>query len=291
MSQLRVESVGPLATVQDLGRPGYGRLGVTASGAADRAALRLANRLVGNQPGAPGVEVVLGGLTVRAVGDVVVVVTGAPAPLTVDGHPAPLCAAVEVRSGQRLALGRPEVGLRSYLAVRGGLDVPLVLGSASTDPTMGVGPPVLAGGQHLPVGDAVAGPVPDADVAAPYSPPASELVLGVVMGPRADWFTAAARARFAQATWRVSSDLDRAGVRLSGPDLQRAVPDELPSEGVVRGSVQVPASGQPLVFLADHPTTGGYPVIAVVVNADVDGLAQLRPGQQVRFAPRTASWA
>lgn len=291
MTRLCVEAVGPLATVQDLGRPGFARIGVTESGAADRAALRLANRVVGNDESAAGIEVLLGGLELKVEGrSAVVAVTGAPAHVSVDGAAVPLCTAVEVTDGQRLSLGRPDAGLRSYLAVRGGLSVPQVLGSRATDPTTGVGPPILAAGRWLPVGDSIAGPVPEADVAAPYSPPTTDQVVQVVMGPRADWFTDAARAAFVGTAWEVTTQLDRAGVRLAGPSLERAVTRELPSEGAVRGAVQVPASGQPIVFLADHPTTGGYPVIAVVVDADTDRLAQLRPGERVRFAPRVAGW-
>ncbi|MEP6651171.1 MAG: biotin-dependent carboxyltransferase family protein [Lapillicoccus sp.] len=299
MSALVVEAVRPQALVEDLGRPGHASIGVTHSGAADRRALRLANRLLGNAAGAPGIEVLLGGLAVRADGVVRVCVTGAPAPLQVDGRAAPLDAPVDLRDGQLLTMGMPPTGLRTYLAVRGGLDEPLVLGSASTDPTMGVGPAPLAPGRRLAVAAEPTGrPAASVDVAAPDAPPVTDVVLRVVLGPRDDWFAPAAVEALTSQPWSVTTESDRVGVRLTGPELDRAQPAhgpddsprELPSEGVVRGAVQVPHSGQPLVFLADHPTTGGYPVIAVVVDDDTDVLAQLRPGERVRFRRIPRGW-
>jgi biotin-dependent carboxylase-like uncharacterized protein len=295
VTALVVEAVGPLALVEDLGRPGHASIGVTGSGAADRRALRLANRLLGNVEGAPALEVLLGGLAVRAEGTVRLCVTGAPAPLRIDDRAAPLDAPFDLRDGQVLTVGMPLTGLRTYLAVRGGLDVPLVLGSASTDPTMGVGPDPLAPGRRLAVGtsdEVVTAPV-DVDVAAPDAPPVTDVVLRIVPGPRDDWFAPAALEALISRAWTVTADSDRVGVRLAGPRLDRAAGDprrELPSEAVVRGAVQVPHSGQPLVFLADHPTTGGYPVIAVVVDDDTDVLAQLRPGERVRFRRIPRGW-
>lgn len=293
MSALVVEGVGPLATVQDLGRPGHAALGVPAGGAADRAALRLGNRLVGNPEDEPGLEVLLGGLRLRVEGNVTVCLTGAPAAVTRNGSAAPICTPVPLRDGDRLHLGMPPTGLRSYLAIRGGLAVTRVLGSASTDLTAGLGPPPLEVGRRLPVavqpaaglvcGEAV-------DVASPWSAPVDDLVLRVVLGPRVDWFDAAALRALTAAAWTVTSEADRVGVRLCGPHLDRSRGGELPSEGIVRGAVQVPTSGQPLVFLAEHPTTGGYPVIAVVLDVDVDALAQVRPGQRVRFSRRRPPW-
>ncbi len=291
MSVLLVTRVGPLATVQDLGRPGHARLGVTTSGAVDRAALRLANRIVGNDPAAAGVEVLLGGLEVRSVGRTTVTVTGAPAPLTVAGRPASPCVPLDLRDGDTLCLGMPPTGMRSYLAVRGRLAVQRVFGSASTDPTSGVGPPRLEAGTRLMVTCSDREQDCDAtDLAAPASPAVGDLVLRVVLGPRDDWFDSSSIARFTASAWEVTADLDRVGIRLAGPALDRSRGRELASEGVVRGSVQVPPSGQPLVFLADHPTTGGYPVIGVVVDADTDALAQVRPGGRLRFRPVRPSW-
>jgi biotin-dependent carboxylase-like uncharacterized protein len=285
---LVVEAVGPLATIQDLGRPGHGALGVTTSGAADRPAYRLGNRLVGNPEDAASIEVLLGGLVVRANEPVTIAVTGAPAPLHIDERAAPLCAPLTLRAGQLLSLGIPVTGLRSYVAIRGGIEAERLFGSASTDPTSGVGPPPLEVGRALSVGGRTLGPLGATDVASPSSPHLDNLVLRAIVGPRHDWFAPEALQVLAASTWTVTADSDRVGIRLRGPGLERARAGELPSEGVVRGGIQVPASGQPLIFFADHPTTGGYPVIAVGLDEDTDELAQSRPGDQIRFALRRA---
>ncbi|SFF36575.1 5-oxoprolinase subunit C family protein [Blastococcus tunisiensis] len=278
---LEVLAPGPLATVQDRGRPGWASIGVTRSGAADRAAAALANRLVGNDADAAVVEVTAGVLRVRAARTLLVVVTGAPAPVAVDGRAAPFAAPLTLRPGQVLALGVPAVGLRSYLAVRGGIDVPRVLGSRSTDTLSGLGPPPLRAGDALPVG-AQAGEEPVVDVA-PVGSPSSRPVLGVLPGPRRDWLAPAAWTALTTAGWTVTADSDRVGLRLAGPRLERARPGELPSEGLVPGAVQVPPDGAPVLFLVDHPVTGGYPVLGVVPTGDLPAAAQLRPGDRVRF--------
>ncbi|PRX44281.1 biotin-dependent carboxylase-like uncharacterized protein [Prauserella shujinwangii] len=282
---LEVLDTGPLSTVQDLGRPGYAGIGVGTSGAADRAALRLANRLAGNDEGAAAVEVTFGGFAARALRDLTVVVTGAPCPVTVGGRGAATDTVLRVPGGALLRLGAPERGLRSYVAVRGGLDVEPVLGSRATDVLSGLGPEPLRRGTVLATGPPPAhwAPVGFAPVAAPA---AEELVLTVVPGPRDDWFTARALATLFGAPYTVTADCDRVGIRLDGPRLDRARDDELPSEGMVAGALQVPPGGRPTLFLADHPVTGGYPVIAVVVAADVDKAAQARPGLRLRFTAR-----
>ncbi|MCU1640843.1 MAG: Allophanate hydrolase [Nocardia sp.] len=280
---IRVERVGPLATIQDLGRPGWFDSGVGIAGAADRASLRLANRLVGNPEGAAGIEALFGGLELLAQRHLTVAVTGASAPATVDGRPMGAASVLEIEEGQRLRLGWALSGLRSYVAVRGGIDVPLVLGSRSRDTLSGIGPEPLRPGDQLPVG--IPPRVhPIVDVAPVVPPRAGRLTIRVLPGPRDDWF-ANVPALF-EGEWTVSSDTDRVGTRLdrrTGPVLQRANSGELPTEGMALGSIQVPPSGQPVVFLADHPITGGYPVIGVVVDADVDAVAQARPGQALRF--------
>ncbi len=285
MTTLEVTATGALATVQDLGRPGYAHLGVGRSGAADRRSLRLANRLVGNPESAAAVEAVLGGLALRADGPVTVAVTGAPCPLRADGRPLGMAAPHRLEAGATLELGAPTAGLRTYVAVRGGLDVPAVLGSRSTDTLSGLGPDPLEEGARLPVGHEE-GEHPAVDVA-PQPDPAAELVLGVRLGPRDDWFADGEVERFCKERWRVSSDADRVGVRLDGEPLRRRDDSdsaaELKSEAMLRGAVQVPRGGRPIVFGADHPVTGGYPVIAVVEDDDVDQVAQARPGQVVRF--------
>ena len=279
--ELEVVRAGALTTVQDQGRPGFAHLGVPRSGALDRAAAAAANAAVGNDPAAAVLETTVMGVAVRAVGPCVVAVTGPPALVAVDGARAAMGQPVTVPDGAVLDVGPAQAGVRSYLAVAGGIDVPAVLGSRSTDLLSGLGPPRLRDGDRLPIGRSRSGD-PPAAVADPASSPA-ELVLTVRLGPRHDWFSAAALETLLHTDYTVSPVSNRVALRLSGAPLERAVPDELPSEGVVLGAVQVPADGQPLIFLADHPTTGGYPVVAVVDDADVDCCAQARPGTVVRF--------
>ena len=264
---------GPAATVQDLGRAGYAALGVPRSGAFDRGALRLANRLVGNPDGAAGIELTLGGLALRFADPATVALTGAACPGAPD-HDAP----VSLPAGAVLRLGTPARGLRSYLAVRGGLAVPAVLGSRSTDTLSGLGPERLRAGDQLPVGTDGVGAVSPQAAAPPGPAPALRLRLG----PRADWFTEQARTALLTTTWTVRADSDRIGVRLDGPALHRARTGELPSEPMLPGALQVPPDGRPIVLGPDAPVTGGYPVIAVL--DDLDPVAQLRPGDAVRFA-------
>jgi biotin-dependent carboxylase-like uncharacterized protein len=282
---LEIVAVGALALVQDLGRPGLGASGVGRSGAADRAALTLANRLVANAEGAAGVEVVFGGFAVRACAPVTVALAGAPAPADVDGTVMGHHAVIDLREGQVLRIGVPPTGLRTYLAVRGGVDVAPVLGSRSTDTLSGLGPPRLAEGDVLPVG-AEPDALPVVDVAPVCPPPGGTVTLRAMLGPRAEFL--ADPAELTCTFWTASSRSDRVGMRLEGGRLRRrdTPPDgrgEVPSEGMVRGAIQVPPGGEPVVFLADHPVTGGYPVVATVCDADVDRAAQIRPGQGVRL--------
>ncbi|QYJ05098.1 biotin-dependent carboxyltransferase family protein [Nocardioides panacisoli] len=279
---IEVLETGALATVQDRGRPGHASLGVGHSGVADRGALGLANRLLGNDPGAAAVEVTFGGLRVRAHGDLVVALTGAPCPARVDGRGIGCNAPTTVPDGAELVLDAPTSGLRTYLAVRGGIDVAPVLGSRSTDVLAGLGPPVLAADQHLGVGTPAA-PLPDVDQAPVAAPAEGDVELRVAPGPRADWFVEDALASLCAEPYEVTADSNRVGIRLAGPELRRRDDAELPSEGMALGALQVPPSGQPTLFLADHPVTGGYPVIGVVVDGDVDRAAQARPGQRIRF--------
>ncbi len=287
---IEVLATGPLALVEDLGRPGFAASGVGRSGAADRGAFRLANRLVANPEDLAGIEVVFGGLIVRAAGagPLTVALAGAPAPADIDGRPVGHHAVLVLRPGQVLTLGVPSVGLRTYVGVRGGLEVAPVLGSRSTDVLSGLGPAVLATGDVLSVGPEPAG-FPLIDVAPVAEPPGGTVTLRAVLGPRADRL--ADPSALARTLWTASSRCDRVGMRLDGEPMANRSEDELPSEGMVRGAVQVPAGGAPVLFLADHPVTGGYPVVAVVLDADVDRAAQVRPGQQVRFRFVPHPWA
>jgi KipI family sensor histidine kinase inhibitor len=282
---------GPLATVQDLGRPGLGHLGVPRSGAADTASLRQANQLAGNPPDAAGLEFTLGKAILRFTVDALAAVTGAAAPVTLVTGPGRPAAAIEpatafaVPAGTELRIGTPPSGLRTYLAVRGGIDVPAVLGSRSADLLSRLGPAPLRAGDLLPVGGAAAHATPSRPGPAPHRvPPAGQpTALRVLPGPRDDWFAAGAIDLLCRAGYLVTPASDRTGLRLDGPALPRARTGELASEGMVTGALQVPPDGRPILLLADHPVTGGYPVIAVVASADIGLAAQLRPGQRVRF--------
>ncbi|TDD36301.1 biotin-dependent carboxyltransferase family protein [Actinomadura sp. KC06] len=273
---------GPLATVQDLGRPGRAHLGVPRSGAADERAFRLANRLVGNPEGEAAVELTLGGAVVRFHRNAWIAVTGAPVPLCVNGRACGTNAPCHVPDGGLVEFGTPSSGLRSYLAVRGGVVVDEVLGSRSTDLLSGLGPAPLSPGDLLSVGSARGFCEIAVDVAPAPSLPETP-VLRILPGPRDDWFAEDAMATLTSTAYVVSPDSNRVGVRLDGPPLVRVREGELGSEGMVTGSLQVPPSGMPIIFLADHPTTGGYPVVAVLASADVADAAQLRPGQRLRF--------
>jgi biotin-dependent carboxylase-like uncharacterized protein len=278
---IRVRRPGLFTTVQDLGRPGLAHLGVPTAGAADRRAFGLANRLVGNRPGAAALELTLAGPELELEADAWVALTGGRVAADLDGRPVPMDVAVPVAAGQVLRVGSVTAGLRAYLAVRGGIDVPAVLGSRSTDTLAPVGPPRLEEGAGLPVGGQADGD-PFRQVA-PTPPIDPEPVLRVVRGPRDDVFTEGALKTLIGTAWAVTSDSDRTGVRLDGPALERRRKQELASEGMVEGSLQVPPDGHPILFLANHPTTGGYPVIAVVAGPDLPLAAQARPGTRLRF--------
>ena len=294
-SALEVLATGPLVLVEDDGRPGFAALGVGRSGAADRTAYRLGARLVGNGDGRAALEVLLGGLSVRARGRVTLALTGAPAPAVVDGRPVGHATLVDVPEGSVLTLGMPATSLRTYLTVRGGIDVAPVIGSRSTDTLSGLGPPPVRVGDVLPIG-MPGNDFPTVDqVALPGLQDEGPVLLEVLPGPRAGWVggvdgvggSAEDLGGLLRATWVVAGDSDRVGIRLTGARVHRA-PEwggtELPSEGLVRGAVQVPAGGEPVVFLADHPVTGGYPVVAVLTASAADRAAQLRPGDAVRLA-------
>jgi biotin-dependent carboxylase-like uncharacterized protein len=284
---LLVLEPGPATTVQDLGRAGLAGLGVPRSGALDRGALRAANRLVGNREDTAGLEVTLGGFVVQTRQAVTLAVCGAPGPVWLGAGPArrPVDegVALTLAAGAVLHVGHAKAGVRRYVAVRGGLSLPATLGSRATDVLSGLGPPPVAAGTVFDVGDAVVGPPSPAVVPAS----AAAGVVRVLPGPRGDWVAGDAVTALVGAAWTVQPASNRIGLRLAGPGLRRhpKAPRTLASEGVLPGAVQLPPAGQPVVFLADHPTTGGYPVVAVVADADLDALGQLRPGDVVRFRP------
>ncbi|WP_354424037.1 urea amidolyase family protein [Variovorax atrisoli] len=288
-----IRAAGLQALLEDGGRHGQAKQGVSASGAMDRRSLQAANRLVGNASDTACIEVAYGGFQLACRGDAVVAVTGAEGPVTLtraDGAqwPLPRYQPVALAEGDVLALGEPTAGIRSYIAVRGGFDIAPVLGSLSTDTLARVGPAAIAVGDVLPVRAVSAGAL----VGEPEAPPTDlptvreEVVLDIVLGPRTDWFTPDAVELLCGQAWTVTPQSNRVGIRLAGEEaLARANHAELPSEGTARGSIQVPASGQPVLFLADHPLTGGYPVIASVATHHLDRAGQIPVNARVRFRP------
>ncbi|MGF9663852.1 carboxyltransferase domain-containing protein [Arthrobacter crystallopoietes] len=307
---LEVVSAGLQSLVQDLGRPGMGNLGVGSSGALDVPAARQANRLAGNSPGDAVVENLFGSLVLRARGDQVLAVTGARVELDIapSGRRPAQDAPFALLDGETLSLGPATAGLRAYVAVRGGIELAAELGSRSSDTMSGLGPAPLEAGSVLPVGDAGSGHVvgtPEPSVL--RVSPGETALLRITPGPRDDWFGQAGLDRLTGQDWVSGSASDRIGVRLELPAAEGAAPaggssgtpigdltgppaplerirdGELQSEGTVAGALQVPPSGLPVLFLADHPVTGGYPVIAAVVPEDLPVAAQLPPGSTVRF--------
>jgi len=275
-----VREAGPLTTVQDRGRLGLAHLGVPRAGALDAVAAALSHRLLGNADDAALLEVTLGRFVATVTGGRWVVVTGAPGPLAVDGRPVAHAEPVWVPDGAELVVGAPTTGVRRYVGVAGGIAVDPVLGSRSTDTLAWVGPPRVVDGVELPVGEPTGRPRPHETPRPPALGP-----LRVRPGPRADWFGPDGVAALCATAYTVRGESNRIGLRLDGPALRRVRDGELASEGMVLGAVQVPPEGTPVVFLADHPPTGGYPVVAVVEAEDLWQCAQLRPGDEVRFTP------
>jgi KipI family sensor histidine kinase inhibitor len=301
-SGLQILNPGAQSLVEDLGRRGYGPLGVSAAGALDRASLRRANRLVGNAYSAAAIETVNGGLTVEAIGDQVLAVTGAPTTLTVQspswggpGEPddgdvqpgaqrtTPMAAPFALLDGEVLTVGAPEAGFRNYVAIRGGAAVPEVLGSRSADTMSGIGPGPLTIGQILPTGHATASNAVGSPELQPEFPSQGVTELDVIPGPRADWFDQEALDSLCSQEWLVTPQSNRVGMRLDGRPLRRIREGELPSEGTMAGALQIPPAGLPVLFLADHPITGGYPVIGVVRDEHLDLAGQVPIGGRIQF--------
>lgn len=275
---MTVLDAGALTTIQDHGRPGHAHLGVPRAGALDAPAAALAQRLVGNPSSHAVLESTLTGVTVRVERAATIAVTGARCEVYVDARPAAFGEPISVRAGAVVTVGRALSGVRSYLAVGGGIDVAPVLGSRSTDTLAWVGPPRVVAGAVLPLG-APTRPQP-VDVVAP--PPRTSW-LRVVPGPRAEWLDDRGWSALERGHFTVEPSSNRVGLRLGGGSLTRARDGEIASEGMVLGAVQLPPSGQPVIFLADHPVTGGYPVVGVVEAADLAACAQLRPGDGVEL--------
>lgn len=293
-AQLEVLSTLLPILIQDSGRPGQSGQGVSVSGAADKTSYAIANRLVGNPPDTPALEISFGQVRFTVTSKAFLALSGAPAPMAVtsaDGSTRTIgrYEVVALAGGETVSIGAPPAGLRSYLAARGGFDAEPVLGSASRDTLAQIGPaPILPGGRIgiLPPPERA---VLSAGEAEPFPMPATgqTITLDVTLGPRADWFSAAAVQSFLAQEWLVSAQSSRVGLRLAGTALARIDQRELPSEATLQGAIQVPAGGQPVLFLTDHPVTGGYPVIANVAACHLDLAGQLPPGARLRFKVAT----
>jgi antagonist of KipI len=302
MSEIHVLAPGLLTTVQDLGREGFGPMGVSPSGAADSIALRIGNRLVGNAEGAAGLEMTLLGGTFLFPQGAVVALTGSDFGATLDGAPVVLWSSFEGKPGQTLKMGPTRTGARCYLCVRGGIEVKPFLGSASTHLLSGLGGHegrALRKGDVLKIG-AASGTLRKRMVAEDALKSSSpRKVLSVTPGPQSDWFPEAAQKLFYASTYRVAEESNRMGLRLEGPairggaheDASRKAPGdasgrvrgEMVSEGVALGAVQIAAGGLPIILFVEQQTTGGYPKIANVISADLHSLGQLRPRDEIQF--------
>jgi antagonist of KipI len=284
---------GLLTTVQDLGRWGYQDRGVPVAGPMDVFSHRLANRLVGNEDSAAALEITLVGPELQASGAAVCAVAGAQFELFVDGQRVECGRAFAVHPGATLRFGQRLAGARSTLAVRGGIDVPPVLGSRATSLVSGMGP---FGGRALAVRDVVpighAGTqVQDRVTGQALRLPSGGAKLRAIAGPHEARFAPAALERLFSATFTVTTQSNRMGFRLDGPQLAYEDPAEILSDATPLGSLQVPRSGQPILLMADRQTTGGYPKIATVITADLSLAGQLAPGDWIRFVPCTRAEA
>jgi 5-oxoprolinase (ATP-hydrolysing) subunit C len=283
---IEILRAGPLATVQDLGRRGWRDRGLSLCGALDEFALQAGNLLVGNPPGAASLEFTLGPATLRLHADTCIAITGTDTDASLDGRPVRPWWRQRVRAGQTLKLTAPRERMRSYVAIAGGLALPSALGSLSTDIKGGFGGldgRALRDGDCLPLHACLARPGRTVGL----RPPAWCPTVRVLPGPEHVDFTTAAREAFWAADWTVTPQSNRMGYRLAGPVLERERGEELASHGVLPGVIQVPPSGQPIVLLADAQTTGGYPKIGIVIQADLWKLGQLRLGARLRFMPCT----
>lgn len=286
MSHIHVISPGFVTTVQDLGRYGYAHLGVSASGAADRLSLRMGNALLGNPESAAALEMTLAGGAFEFDSETSVVFTGSDFNAQFEGNSVPPYVPFRVRAGQAVQCGATRSGARCYLCVRGGIEVPLVLGSASTHLMTGLGGlegRALKKGDLLKIGNVTTKAFQtrlfDRDVLSRLMP---QKVLRITPGPQGNWFRDGGKSLF-QGTYRVTEESNRMGLRLHGPPLEQTYSGQMLTEGVSLGAVQAPKSGQPILLFVEHQTTGGYPKIANVISADLHSVGQLRPRDEVRF--------
>jgi antagonist of KipI len=286
MSAIEVLEPGLFTTVQDLGREGFGPMGVSLSGAADAIALRIGNRLVGNAEGAAALEMTLLGGTFLFPDGAVAALAGSDFGATLDGRPVEIWTAFAAKPGRALRLGPTRSGARCYLCIRGGIQVKAFLGSASTHVLSGLGGHegrALRKGDVLRIGEASGVSRKQSLSARALANLQPRKVLRVTSGPQSDWFSEAAQKVFYENTFRVAEESNRMGIRLQGPAIPTASSGEMISEGVALGAVQVPEGGLPIILFVEQQTTGGYPKIANVISADFHSLGQLRPRDEIRF--------
>jgi antagonist of KipI len=286
MSTILVQAPGLFTTVQDLGREGFGPMGVSASGAADPISLRIGNRLVGNPEGAAALEITLVGGEFRFEQAGVIAVTGADFGPSLDGIPLTMWTSIEIQKDQTVILGPSRSGARAYLCVQGGIAVEPFLGSASTHVLSGLGG---FEGRPLRRDDRLElGTANSVFRRRSLSPKALENLqprkaIRVTDGPQSDWFSNSVWKMFCESTFRVTEQSNRMGIRLEGPPISLDASREMITEGVSLGAIQVPPSGQPIILFVEQQTTGGYPKIANVISADLQSLGQLRPRDTIRF--------
>jgi biotin-dependent carboxylase-like uncharacterized protein len=286
VSTILVQSPGAFTTVQDLGREGFGAIGVSPSGAADAISLRIGNCLVENPETAAGLEMTLVGGTFQFPEGVVLAVTGSDFGATLDGVPVKLWTSVQARRGQILRVGPTLGGARCYLCVQGGILVPPLMGSASTHVLSGLGGwqgRALRKGDRLPIGTPGVSFRERTVAGGAIEYLSDRNVLRVTAGPQSDWFPESSRRIFCDSTYRVTEESNRVGVRLEGPPIASSSEEEMITEGVSLGAIQVPPGGSPIIVFVEQQTTGGYPKIANIISADLHRVGQLRPRDAIRF--------
>lgn len=287
---IRILTPGPSTALQDRGRHGYLQQGISASGSFDRLSAARANHAVGNDPNAPLLEILLGGLRAVALEPLTLVITGVDAPITIESKAGQRTSSysntlISLKAGDTFSLGHAEYGLRAYLAIHGGFDAPQILGSSSTDTLSGIGPAPLKAGDVLMRGEWAS---PNWYPTVSHLPTlwrrVPEEELKVLIGPHHHWFSTETLLALTSQRFEVTSQSNRIGLRLRADQpLLKVMGKELPSQGMVRGAIQVPPNGHPVIFGPDHPVTGGYPVIAVLTSRSCDRAAQLPPGTIVRL--------
>ena len=290
---MHVKSPGMFTTVQDLGRPGFGPMGVSASGAADSVALRIANRLVNNPESCPALEMTLLGGAFVFDRDTIASITGSDFGPTLNGQPVALWSAFQIRAGQTLAFGPTRSGARCYLAVHGGFVVPLFLGSASTHILSGLGGltgRALRKGDTIAIGDSSMEFQPRSVAPAALQKLLPRKTIRVTAGPQESWFATTALAAFYESAYRVTEESNRMGLRLDGP-VALNESRHMITEPVCLGAIQIPPAGQPIILFVEQQTTGGYPNIANVISADLPSVGQLRPRDEIRFEQVSAAHA